>query len=66
MFFFFFPTEDVGSLKTQITPKNTKKNKYLAEKKKKKNGSKRIGRGTLNTCAKFQALSLKNGVDIGL
>ena len=26
--------------------------------------SKRLGRGTLNTCAKFQGLSLKNGVDI--
>ena len=25
-----------------------------------------LGRGTLNTCAKFQGLSLKNGVDITL
>ena len=27
---------------------------------------KRLGRGTLNTCAKLQGLSLKNGVGIGL
>ena len=27
---------------------------------------KRLDRGTFNTCAKFQGLSLKNGVDIGL
>ena len=31
------------------------------EKKKKR---KRLGRGTLNTCVKFQGLTLKNGVDI--
>ena len=32
----------------------------------KKQKRKRLGRGTLNTCAKLQVLSHKNGVDIGL
>ena len=31
---------------------------------KKNKNPKRLGRGTLNTCAKIQGLSLKNGVDI--
>ena len=31
---------------------------------KKKNIRKRLGKGTLNTYAKFQGLTLKNGVDI--
>ena len=30
----------------------------------KKQNRKRLGRSTLNTCAKFQGLALKNGVDI--
>ena len=48
------------STKTQISGE-------IREKKKgKKNASKRLGRGTFNACAKFQGLSLKNGVDIGL
>ena len=44
------------------------KPKYLAEKKRKrrKDIRKRLGRGTLNTCAKFQGLPPKNGVDVGL
>ena len=33
--------------------------------KKKRRKSKRLRRGTLNTCAKFEGLTLKNGVDIG-
>ena len=44
--------------KTQISGEKKKKRKIPIRK--------RLGRGTLNTCAKFQGLSLKNGVDIGL
>ena len=44
--------------KTQISGEKKKKIKIPIRK--------RLGRGTLNTCAKFQGLSLKNGVDIGL
>ena len=38
----------------------------FGEKKQEKNVyiRKRLGKGTLNTCAKFQGLTLKNGVDI--
>ena len=36
----------------------------FAAEKKTKHIPKRLGRGTLNTCAKIQGLSLKNGVDI--
>ena len=32
--------------------------------KKKKSIRQRLGKGTLNTCAKFQGPTLKNGVDI--
>ena len=53
----------MGSLKTQIS-KKIQKPKYMAKKKKKLR--QRFGRGTFNTCAKVQGLSLKNGVDIGL
>ena len=38
---------------------------FSAKKKEgKKNIRKGLGKGTLNTCAKFQGLTLKNGVDI--
>ena len=50
-----------------LRPKYTKKRwkpKYLA--KKKKNTRKRLGKDTLNTCAKFQGLTLENGVDFGI
>ena len=57
-----FFAENVGSLKTQISPKKCKKPKYLNINITKKNRW-RLGRGTLNTCAKFQGLTLKNGVD---
>ena len=33
-------------------------------KKKKEKRRTRLGKGTLNTCAKFQGLTLKNGMDI--
>ena len=49
----FFPAGNVGSLKNQISHK-IQKTKYLG--KKKKNIRKRLGRGTLNTCAKRQGL----------
>ena len=39
------------------------KPKYLA---KMKHIRRRFGRGTSNTCAKIQCISLKNGVGIGL
>ena len=60
-YFCFFSAGNVGSLKTQLfqqiqTPQTSGENKQL----------KRLGRGTLNTCAKLQGLSLKNGVDVGL
>ena len=56
----------MGSLKTPISPK-LQNPKYLAKKKEEKKPiRKRFGRGTLNTCAKIQGVSLKNGVDIGL
>ena len=48
---------NVTSLKTQISQKE----QISGEKK-----CKRLSRGRLNTCAKVQGLSLKNGVDIGL
>ena len=36
----------------------------FGEEKKKKSIRERLGRGTVNTCAKFRALTRKNGVDI--
>ena len=42
------------------------KNPNIRQKSKIKNISNRLGKGTLNTCAKFQGLSLKNGDDIKL
>ena len=37
----------------------------IGEKTKTKNPiRKRLGKGTLNTCAKFQGLTLKNGVEV--
>ena len=57
--FGFFFAGHVGSLKTQISQK-LQKPKYLAKIctgiYEKKNICKRLGRGTLNTCAKFQGL----------
>ena len=55
----------MGSLKTQISPPKIK-TKISDEKikKKKKSIRQRLGKGTLNTCAKFQGPTLKNGVDI--
>ena len=44
--------------KTQISGEKTKKQKQPIRK--------RLGRGTQNTCAKIQGLSLKNGVDFEL
>ena len=65
LFFCFFSTEIWDPLRPKYPPK-TQKPKYLAEKKRKKKKPirERLGRGTLNTCAKFQGLSLQNGVDI--
>ena len=37
---------------------------HISSEKNKKPIRKGLGRGTLNTCANFQGLSLKNGVDI--
>ena len=45
-------------------PKNTKT--QISDGKKKKQKHSRLGRCTLNTCAKFQGLTLKKGVDIGI
>ena len=65
-FFCFFFAENVGSLNTQISSKKQKP-KYLTKKtENKKYIFVRLGRGTLNTCAKFRGLTLKNGVDIGI
>ena len=65
--FFVFFAENVESLKTQISKKYKPPNIWQQKtKKQEKNIRKRLGRGTLNTCAKCQGLSLKNGVDIGL
>ena len=52
-------------LKTQKEQKYENPNIWRGKKKKRKR-SLTVGRGTLNTCAKFEGLSLKNGVDIGL
>ena len=52
----------MGSFKTQISPKNTKIQVSGGETPPRK----RLGKGALNTCAKFQGLTLKNGVDIGI
>ena len=57
------------SPKTQLSQKILLINpKYLPGKRKKKNIRERLGRRTLNMCAKFEIpeTSLKNGVDIGL
>ena len=40
-------------------------NPNIWRKKINKNRSLRLGRGTVNTCAKFLSLPLENGVDIG-
>ena len=45
-------------------PKKNKKKKHLTIKK--QHIRERLGRGSLNACAKFQGHSLVNGVDIGL
>ena len=64
-FFCFFSLE-IWDPKPQISPKNTKTQISGKKKKRKAPIRKRLGRGTLNTYAKFQSPSLKNGVDIGL
>ena len=57
MRFFIFSAENVGFLKTQISPPPKKQTKYLAKKTKKRSSKARQGHmGTLNTCAKFQGL----------
>ena len=67
MFLFFF-TENARSLKTQISPKNTKKNKYLAKNNEKKQEKTFVkgSAGAHKTRAIFQGLTLKNGMDIGV
>ena len=40
------------------------KRPHISSEKKKEKRRTRLGKGTLNTCAKFQGLTLKNGVDI--
>ena len=62
MFFSFILAENVGSFKTQISQKY-KKNQIPGAGEKK---CRRFGRGTLNTCAKFPGLTLKNGVETGM
>ena len=62
---FSFFAENVGSLQTQISPEKTK-TAISDGKKRNKNIRYRLGRGTPNTRAKFQGLTLKNGVDIGI
>jgi len=55
-----------GLLIPKISCKKQKP-KYLTKKtENKKYIFVRLGRGTLNTCAKFRGLTLKNGVDIGI
>ena len=58
----------MGFRKTQICPKKYKTQIFdeKNKKKKKKNIRERLDRGTLNTCAKIQGLTLKNAVDIGI
>ena len=56
-FFFFFSPKMWGSLRPKY-PKKIQKPKCLADKnKKQKNIRWRLGRGTLNACAKFQGLN---------
>ena len=53
----------------ELRPKHPKKIKdpdVRQKNKKRERKRKRHGRYTSNVCAKFQSLSLKNGVDIGL
>ena len=40
------------------------KRPHISSEKKKEKRRTRLGKGTLNTCAKFQGLTLKNGMDI--
>ena len=55
-----------GLFKTQIS-QNLLKPKYLTKRQEPKNPIRwRLGMGTLNTRAKFQGLTLKNGVDVGI
>ena len=58
MCFFFSFAENEGSLKTQISPKNTKPqtSDKNTKQKTKQNIRERLGRGTLNTCANFPGL----------
>ena len=56
-----YPKKDT---KTQISQKRYKDPNIWREKKTKKRW--RLGRGTLNKCAKFQGITLKNGVDIAI
>ena len=60
MFLLFFLAENVGP---NIPQKY--QNPNIWRKKINKNRSLRLGRGTVNTCAKFHSLPLENGVDIG-
>ena len=65
--FFFFPAGNVGSPKTQISKKCTKSQIFGGKKTRTHTHiRKRLCRGTLNTCGKFQGLLSKNGLDIGL
>ena len=52
-----------GSLKPKYLEKKLNP-KHLEKKENTKKNHERLGRGTLNACAKFQGLTLKNGVDI--
>ena len=56
IFFFVFFARYLSLKGSQISSEKKHKTKNLIRT--------RLGRDTLNTCAKFQSLSLENGVDI--
>ena len=67
-FFFvlvFFSLEMWDPLRPEYS-KKYKNSNICRKKQEKKTIRKRVGGGTLNTRVKFQGISLKNGVDIGL
>ena len=69
IFFYFFFRRKCGVSYDPNIQKKIQKPKYLTTKKtekKKENIRWRLGRGTLITCAKFQGLTLRNVVDIGV
>ena len=65
MFFFFFsPSDIILVFVFFVGYLGLKRPHIFGEKTAKKHIRRSLGKGTLNTCAKLQGLTLKNGVDI--